>query len=55
LKIFDSTRAAGSGGAVLSENGSGGITVPTQTCISFNLNLQPAKETKVDIFASSVH
>jgi hypothetical protein len=51
LKIFDSTRAAGSGGVFVG-NGSGGITGADTDLYLINLNLKPAKETKVDIFAS---
>jgi hypothetical protein len=51
LKIFDSTRAAGSGGVFVG-NGSGGITGADTDLYLVNLNLKPAKETKVDIFAS---
>src|SRR5436309_1987887 len=51
LKIFDSTRAAGSGGVFVG-NGSGGITGADTDLYLVNLNLKPAKETKVDVFAS---
>jgi hypothetical protein len=51
LKIFDSTRAAGSGGVFVG-NGSGGITGADTDLYLVNVNLKPAKETKVDVFAS---
>src|SRR5437867_4246231 len=51
LRVFDSTRAAGSGGVFVG-NGSGGITGADTDLYFVNLNLKPVKETKVDIFAS---
>ncbi len=51
LMIFNSTRAATSGGVFVG-NGSGGITGANTDLYLVNLNWKPAKETKVDIFAS---
>src|SRR5437867_5072790 len=51
LMIFNSTRAANFGGVFVG-NGSGGITGANTDLYLANLNWKPAKETKVDIFAS---
>jgi len=51
LMIFNSTRAATSGGVFVG-NGSGGITGANTDLYLVNLNWKPAKETKVDVFAS---
>jgi len=51
LIIFNSTRSAANGGVFVG-NGSGGITGANTDLYLINLNLKPAKETKVDVFAS---
>src|SRR5437867_4883535 len=51
FKIFDSTRAANNGGVFVG-NGTTGCTSGDTDPYLINLNLKPAKETKVDIFAS---
>jgi len=51
LKIFDSTRAAGNGGVFVGNGTTGGTGGDTDLYL-INLNLKPAKETKVDVFAS---
>jgi len=51
LVIFNSTRAANFGGVFVG-NGSGGIAGANTDLYLVNLNWKPAKETKVDVFAS---
>src|SRR5438445_9354978 len=51
LKIFDSTRNATSGGVFVGSGTTGGTGGDTDLYL-VNVNLKPAKETKVDIFAS---
>jgi len=51
LKIFDSTRSASNGGVFVGSGTTGGTGGDTDLYL-VNLNLKPAKETKVDIFAS---
>src|SRR5437867_11254820 len=51
LKIFDSTRAANNGGVFVGNGTTGGTGGDTDLYL-INLNLKPAKETKVDVFAS---
>lgn len=51
LVIFNTTRGPGSGG-VFAGSGSNGITGANTDLYLVNLNLKPAKETKVDIFAA---
>src|SRR5213594_3799927 len=51
LKIFDSTRAANNGGVFVGNGTTGGTGGDTDLYL-VNVNLKPAKETKVDIFAS---
>src|SRR5213594_2495290 len=51
LKIFDSTRAANNGGVFVGNGTTGGTGGDTDLYLA-NVNLKPAKETKVDIFAS---
>jgi hypothetical protein len=50
LKIFDSTRSAGSGGVFIG-NGTAGLPGGDTDFYVANLNLKPAEKTKVDIFA----
>src|SRR2546425_2126028 len=51
LVIFNTTRGPGSGG-VFAGSGSNGLTGANTDLYLVNLNWKPAKETKVDIFAS---
>jgi hypothetical protein len=51
LKIFDSTAGAGSGGVFVGSGTTGRTGGDTDLYLA-NLNLKPAKETKVDVFAA---
>ena len=51
LVIFNTTRAATSGGVFVG-NGSGGLTGANTDLYLANLRLQPAKESRVDVFAA---
>src|SRR3989449_8052572 len=51
LKIFDSTQGTTNGGVFVGSGTTGGTGGDTDLYL-INLNLKPAKETKVDIFAS---
>src|SRR2546425_12402923 len=51
LVIFNTTRGPGSGG-VFAGSGSNGLTGANTDLYLVNLNWKPAKETKVDVFAS---